>query len=142
MTPALSDRIRNASLNGRDGFTVDCFSRALLLVKAAGSRGNALEISSRPTQLLDVRATLQALARLEGPTGDGTFVLADSFPNERERSLIAGSFQPLKARTRGSSAFKKFIHLCQGVKRGQLDRYVHSSRSGSWAIRPDLDVSC
>ena len=134
--------VNDMTRSRRDGFTIDCFMRALLLVKPSRGRGVELETSSRHTQLLDLRATINALANLGGPPGQGHDILAESFPQHRPLSLIAGSYQPRAVRKPRGQRRQKFVHLCQSKLRGHLNHFVRTPPDGGWTIRPNLDISC
>jgi len=136
LTEETSRSMQAVSLNARSGVTIDCWSRALLLVKPPGPVTRPLVISERHTQLLDLRATVAALAGMRVRVPAGLDVLAPEFPRRRAVELIEGGYQPLDPDR------LRFGILCVSRSQGELNSFVYDPEAGGWSIRPNLRVTC
>jgi arylsulfatase A-like enzyme len=146
MSEATSRKMKQVSMNGRSGVEIDCWSRALLLVKRPGVPASAeFEVSDRRTQLLDLRATIRAMAGMQGSTTAGVDIFAKPFPEHRPLSLVGGSYQPAGPTARHTNRRGrelKFVHLCQHIESGELNHFVNGPGDEGWSIERNLRVKC
>lgn len=111
----------------RNGRVLDRRSRALFLVKPAGSGQAPLRVSDRRVQLIDIAPTIAGLAGLQIGSTEGVSVLAREFPAERPLHLFFG----MEQRKDG-----KMIRLFETPK-GELD-HVSFSKSRGWQKLPSI----
>jgi arylsulfatase A-like enzyme len=133
-----SERMRAVALNGRSGRMIACLTRALLLVKPPGAPHAPLRISDRHTQLLDLRPTVEAMIGLPPHPGVGIDVLNGSFPRRRAVDVLEGSYRPVA----GSAGTRRFEHLCEGIRSGELNHFVSDPDGGGWSVAPNVHVDC
>ena len=110
---------------------VDLISSALLLVKPQGRPTNPLETSDRPTQLVDIPATIYDSVGLSVVTHEGRSVLTEAYPADSTQHLFVGFFQQHDGRN---------IMLGQQTKQAEIYRLTWSRQEG-WVLRqPPLDA--
>lgn len=114
--------IKRPNFNSRQ---LDKWSRALLLVKPPRRSASQLAISQRETQTADIAATVFWLAGLRIAPGNGSPILADSFPAAREIHIFEGYKQE------GGYA----IHL----PRCEMNHFSFTKNRG-WKIYPPIQV--
>lgn len=113
---------------------LDNTARALLLIKPPGRAGVPLEISERPTQLVDLPATIYDM---EGITPsvlpeEGQSVLARDFPLDRESHLFLGYTQ--------IDDWRRRITLGKDFQEGELIHFSYTPSVG-WKRYPNLPVT-
>lgn len=128
-----ADRIQD-NLERRTPAEIDHGIRSLLLVKPPGRAGVPLEVSQRPTQLVDLAETvyeMQDIAPRVAPE-EGQSVLSTDFPHDREIPVFLGYMQIDKN--------GRAIILDTDSRSGELNHFSYTSSVG-WRRYPNLPVN-
>jgi len=131
-SPALAGREADAALfSPYSVYEVDYTSRALLLIKPPRAPQRALQVSTRQSQLVDLRPTLQALLGLPRSPGPGADLFAPDFPAGREAHVFPGFLQ--------RDARGRFVAFGKRIREGTW-RHFSVTADGRWTAHPDLLV--
>lgn len=104
---------------------------SLLLFKPAGAAPAPLQFSDRPTQLLDIPATLYASLDWQVATPAGRSFVAPDYPADQERSVYFGYMQ-----RKGD----QIIWFGKDIRVGEINHFSWSAAAG-WKVYPNLQAT-
>jgi hypothetical protein len=116
----------NLSLYRAEG--IDNITRALLLIKPPLQSTKSLAISDRPTQLVDISATIYDLLGLPVHAEEGISAFSPDFPETREAHVFLGLYNQRDERKFGRDLFE-----------GEANHFSFINGKG-WKIYPNIHV--
>ncbi len=134
MGRAMAEAIQQTSVRRAygSGFTIDCMTQVLLMVKPPNSGEESLGVSMRQTQLLDIAATVYDMAGIPAQAPGGVSVLAPDYHRNPDIHIFAGYRQ--------KDASGRYIFFGRDFKKGVMNHYVYRKGTG-WKILQNLHGS-
>jgi hypothetical protein len=130
MSSEIEKRIEGVNLVNYSAKGIDNVTCALLLIKPPLQSGKPLVVSNRPTQLLDIPATLYDLLDLPVRAREGASVFSPDFPKTREIHMFLGLWY------QKDEQGKEYI-FGQNLFKGEANHFSFTNGKG-WKIYPDI----
>jgi hypothetical protein len=131
MSLDIKERIEALNPRGFRVGQVESRTLALLLIKPPSQSGKPLIVSDRPTQLVDIPATLYDLIDLPVHTKDGESVFSPDFPQNREIHIFSG----LIIQTKDGKEYRFGENLFEGEA-----NHLSFTKGKGWKIYPNISV--